>query len=183
MKPLIIYVEPSNINKWWVYVEQLLLDALKHSEGELNLDDVKLRLLSGESHLLVGLVDDIHQMVSCAFVTDTISYPQYRAIRVVLGAGEGMSDWIEPLTEKLEEGCATIGAEAIEFFGRPGFTKALKDYAEPKYTVMVRRIANVRWRRRQDNDSVPDQESMGSSRRRAGERCHTGLAGVGADPA
>jgi hypothetical protein len=181
MTPVILYVAPAGLGYWWPYIDPLLVSALKHSNGEMNLDDVKLNLLSGDMHLLVGVTDDIHDPAMCICVSTVVVYPQYKALRTVLAAGPGFHEWIGPVIEKLEQGCATIGADTLEMFGRPGFIKALKEYAEPKYTVMVRRVNHVR-RRRDEVDTDVQQDPVGTRGGRPHQRCDTGVPGVGADP-
>lgn len=123
----------------------LLQSAVRQGQGEQTLQDVWKEIWKGESMLLVVLSGD-HEL-RAALTVKKITYPSFDALRIVLGGGEGLREWAPVALEKLEEECAIIGASQIEFFGRPGFARALKDMGTPAYTVMVRKVSDERRRR------------------------------------
>jgi len=167
-----IYNIPTDaVGLWLPIADPLLERALSFNGGEMELDDVHRELREGGMWLLVGCTEDGPQ---AAFVCAVFDYHRQRIMRVVLAAGEPMEDWIEPLIEKLEEGCATIGAENIEFFGRPGFTRALKAYCSEQYTVMVRKVRDVQGRQADpDQYEQPVGARGGPDRGRGSPSCGT----------
>lgn len=142
---------------WWRLTEAqkgktiyLLSKAIEESQGEEGIEETLEEMRQGEYWLLCALEDD--GTVVAAFTVLQVAYSNFTALRVVLGGSmPGQMDrWLKPLIEKLEEGAATIGAAQLEIFGRQGFAKALRQYADVAYTVMVRKVSNGR--REQDQD-------------------------------
>jgi hypothetical protein len=142
---------------WWRLTEAqkgktiyLLSKAIDESQGEEGIDKTLEELRNGEYWLLCALESD--GTVVAAFTVLEVKYSNFTALRVVLGGSTPgqMNRWLKPLIEKLEEGAATIGAAQLEIFGRQGFAKALKQYADVAYTVMVRKVSNGRRKQNQD---------------------------------
>ena len=122
----------------WPQAATLLADPLSRA-GEMTLDDLLDRLLTDELRLLVG-TDTPAREVLAAFVLGVEEYPRMKSVRVILASGTPMADWLDPLIGAVEVICTTIGATSMELYGRPGWTRALRDRAHEQYTVMVRSV-------------------------------------------
>lgn len=105
-----------------------LEEALAHGQGEYSVEDILLAFARGEMQ--------IWEFPEGSFaVTKMVHYPRKRRLCVILYSGE-MSD------ERVEQFFAlakAAGADGIEAFGRPGWTRRLAKFgAKPAYTVMVK---------------------------------------------
>ena len=117
----------------WDDVEYSINQALKFSEGELESKDLITPLSEGDQNLWVALEDG---KIVASMVTEIISYPRKRILRVITlasNSGQGMDDWYEFLP--MVEGFAlSRGCSALEAWTRKGMARKLKDW---KHTYMV----------------------------------------------
>ena len=113
--------------------------AIEKSNGEYDLDDIADLIRDGYMYMLVATKE--HKIMA-VFLTEVIQYPRKTAIRLSLGAGEGMDEWAKPLYETMVAGAQNIGAELIEVQGRPGWGRFLKQFGcEDKYHIVTKEVA------------------------------------------
>lgn len=115
---MISHVIREHIPIIWRDVEGFIDRALSHAFGEFDRFDVLQYLMSGDMQLWVP--DDL----SGACVTRVLIYPRYKAVRVVLFAGDGaLKSWAIPMIERIEQWARDIGAKRLEELGRDGWAK------------------------------------------------------------
>jgi len=123
----VLFVDKEDIDLVWDEVEPLVKVALKHSEGELLSEDLHPFLKEGEQQLWVAMEDG--SIIAC-MVTEVISYPRKRILRVItIGGkdGKGIDKWYGFLP--MVEGFALkAGCSSLEAWTRKGMARKLKDW-------------------------------------------------------
>ena len=133
----LLIVNPDDLDHVWHEVEPLIEKALVHSEGELYTEDV-LRLIFEEKQVLwVGMKDG---EIFCAGVTEIITYPRKRVLRIITFAtksGHDYEHW-KDFIEVIEGFGVRHRCSAIEAWTRKGLAKKLK--WDNEYSVITKDI-------------------------------------------
>ena len=124
------YVEQA-----WEYVEDYIADSLKHGVGEYTTDDIKQLCQSKQMQLWIKWDDE---EVKGAFVTQILNYPQMKILLVLLLGGNEFIKWRDEVDEVLLKFGKEHNCKFVEFFGRKGWTKFLKDI---NYKEQVRMLS------------------------------------------
>jgi len=124
------YVEQA-----WEYVEDYIADSLKHGVGEYTTDDIKQLCQSKQMQLWIKWDDE---EVKGAFVTQILNYPQMKILLVLLLGGNDFIKWRDEVDEVLLKFGKEHNCKFVEFFGRKGWTKFLKDI---NYKEQVRMLS------------------------------------------
>ena len=131
----VVLIQPGDLEVVWDEVVPLIDAALKYSEGELLSDDLVHPIKTGKMQLWVALSEG----VIAAMITEIITYPRKKVLRVITIAGKdglGMSKWYGFLP--LIEGFAlSNNCSSLEAWTRKGMAKKLKDW-EHKYMVITK---------------------------------------------
>ena len=117
-------IRPDHIDVIWTEVAPHIERCVPHSEGELEVEDFHQLLANGEMQLWIA-VDD--QEILAAMVTQIVSYPRKRILRIIAIGGGEMDRWL-PFLPGLEEWALENGATALECWGRKGWLKILEDW-------------------------------------------------------
>ncbi len=132
----VLLISPEDIDLVWDEAEPLIDSALKHSEGELISSDLIPIIKSGEQQLWVAIEDS---EIIASMVTEIISYPRKRILRVItIGGkdGRGIDKWYTflPLIEgfALKHGC-----KSLEAWTRKGMARKLNDWKN-SYMVITK---------------------------------------------
>ena len=132
----VVLVSSEDTEVVWEDSKPLIEGALKHSEGELMAEDLLPFIKNGEQQLWVAMEDG--EVIAC-MVTEVISYPRKRILRVItIGAkdGHGMDKWYTFLP--MVEGFALNNAcTSLEAWTRKGMAKKLTDW-KSSYTVITK---------------------------------------------
>ena len=86
----VVLIQPDDLEVVWDEVVPLIDAALKYSEGEILPEDLVQPLKTGKMQLWVAMSDG----VIAAMITEIVSYPRKRVLRVITIAGKdghGMS--------------------------------------------------------------------------------------------
>ena len=114
----------------WDEVEPLVQKALEYSGGKYHSDDILNGIANQDMQLWVAYDDRIKTIM----VTEILNYPRKKVCGILIVAGERIDDllWVDEITTKWaqEQGC-----DAIEFYGRAGWERKLKNYYKV-HTVM-----------------------------------------------
>ncbi len=130
-------IPKESIPDVWAALIPFIQKAIDRSDGEMNLDDVYIESILGTSQLWA--VHDGFETKAIG-VTRIILFPQKKICRVVLFSGNGLKQML-PLWPKFEAWAIKEGCESIEWFGRKGFVKVMKQYGyEAKYVVMRKHL-------------------------------------------
>ena len=142
---MIVYkAEPQYIDVLWPYVGPLLSKAIKHTIGEINLEDVKDWLKEEREQLWV-IVDEQDKEIIGALTTQIYIYPNQKHLHLHLcGAKPNtMYKWIGVWEKPVKEFCKKNNISYIETAGRDGWTRVLQSKGYKKYyTVYVKEIKN-----------------------------------------
>ena len=129
----VVLVTEDDIDFIWEECEPLIDSALKHSEGELTSSDVYEQLMNNSMQLWIAME---HGETIAAMITQVISYPRKRVLRVItLGGkdGSGLDRWYIFL-DMVEGFALKTGCTALEAWTRKGMVRKLKDW---KHSYMV----------------------------------------------
>ena len=119
-------LEPEDVAYVWEEVVPLLARVAPHTEGEMEPDDYIEPLTHGDMQLWV-VVENKH--VNAALVTQIISYPQKRILRLISLAGDNFQE-IKDFLEMVEVFALKNGCTALEMWGRKGWKKLLSDWKD-----------------------------------------------------
>ena len=119
-----VLVLPDEIETFWPQVKDQLARCTPHSEGELEPEDFKAFLTEGEMQLWLA-IDDGELLAS--MVTQVVTYPRKRILRIIAIGGGEMERWIHFLSG-LENWAMEQGCTALECWGRKGWLRVLEDW-------------------------------------------------------
>jgi len=131
----IALVNPEDVTYVWDDVLPLLNKALRHSEGELEPEDLIKHLDKGDLRMWVAMQDN--EMIAC-MVTEIISYPRKKIVRVITLAGKDMDSWYDFLP-MLEGYAVNNECSSLEAWTRKGMTRKLKDWKHA-YDIITKDI-------------------------------------------
>ena len=117
-------IRPDHIDGIWPDVEPHLERCVPHSEGELETEDFHQLLANGEMQLWLAMEDE---EILAAMVSQIVSYPRKRILRIIAIGGGEMKRWL-PFLPGLEEWALENGATGLECWGRKGWLKILDDW-------------------------------------------------------
>ena len=120
----VVLVDPDDIQCVWDEVAPLMDVALKHSEGELLTEDLIEHLDNDDLRLWVAMKND---KVIAAMITEIITYPRKKILRVITLAGKDMDLWYDFLPS-VEGYALSKQCSALEAWTRKGMTRKLKDW-------------------------------------------------------
>lgn len=124
------------IERVWPTAEPVLLKATELSNSDISL--VKENLLNSKAVLWVFAVDS--QFVGYG-VTEIKSRQNYSNLYVSFVAGDNMDFWLTPFIEELERYAKYFNLKQIEFAGRMGWMKTLKEFGfKPVYIAMTKDV-------------------------------------------
>ena len=109
----------------WDDVAPMLHRVKEHSEGELEIDDFLDHLTMGGMQLWIATED---KEIIMSAVTQIISYPQKRVLRVIALAGENFREVHDNCINMVEAFAIKNQCSALELWGRKGWKKMLPDW-------------------------------------------------------
>lgn len=110
-------VPVTHIHQTWDQVEEMLSSALVHSQGEYNIDQLKLMLAKGVQTLLVGVDEDNN--IKTAISIEWINHPNDRvAFITAIGGRTDKKGWQEFLDWVKANGGTKIQGAAYESVAR-----------------------------------------------------------------
>ena len=128
-------VNPEDITYVWDDALPLLNKALKHSEGELEAEDLIKHLDKGDLRMWVAMQDN--EIIAC-MVTEIITYPRKKIVRVITLSGKDMDMWYDFLPV-LEGYAVNNECSSLEAWTRKGMTRKLKDWKH-SYDIITKDI-------------------------------------------
>jgi|TARA_B100001123_G_scaffold31853_2_gene33475 hypothetical protein len=126
----IIRVSPNDVKTIWPHVKHHVDRCNEHSEGELTTQDFYNALIRREMQLWLA----VDETIKATMITQIITYPQKKILRIIAIAGDDMNEWL-PNLPLIEEWALSIGCSALECWGRKGWTKVLEDWKCSYYVL------------------------------------------------
>jgi len=138
-KPNLLIVNPNDIDQVWEDVKPLLDKALVHSDGEMLSSDILDLILDGREVLWVGIDNG---EIFCAGVTEVITYPRKKVLRIITFASKSGHDYElwKDFTDIIEGFGVRHECSSIEAWTRKGLAKKLK--WDNEYSVITKDIKN-----------------------------------------
>ena len=119
-------VQPEDVAYIWEEVAPLLDKVKEHTEGELETDDFLEPLTHGDMQLWMATEESD---VRAVMITQIITYPQKRVLRIISLAGEDFEE-IRSFHEMIEGFAVKLECTALEMWGRKGWKKLLPDWKD-----------------------------------------------------
>ena len=129
------FVPPDHVAAIWAYVLPHIEAAVDHSEGELLAEDVYAPLCMGDMQLWVVVQDTA---IVSSMITEIITYPRKRTLRVLSLGGRGLKKWYY-LFKEVEKFALYQECDSIEAWARKGFEKMLPDW-KSSYQVLTKEL-------------------------------------------
>jgi len=105
-------------------VKHLLKRAADESNGRYDTEDLVSGVVTFEYEL--WLVYDT-EGIKCILLTRPMHYPKKSFLEISFAAGDGYLQAIEVIVKTMKSYAATIECDGIEFRGRSGWSKVLKE--------------------------------------------------------
>jgi len=119
-------IHPEEVSHIWHEVSPLLSKVTRHTEGELEPDDFLEPLTHGDMQLWIA--QDNYKL-KAAMISQIITYPQKKILRLISLAGEDFED-IREFQEMVEAFAIRLECSALEMWGRKGWKKLLPDWKD-----------------------------------------------------
>jgi hypothetical protein len=135
----VIQIPPSEIPNVWTGVQSWLEAAIWHGNGELLTEDLYVCCLQSRMQLWISVNADY--VPHGALVTEVITYPRKRVVRIVALGGKSFKEWLPALEKTGDEWARKVGATAIEAMGRKGWLRFLRGTRfKEKYCFMIKEV-------------------------------------------
>lgn len=135
-------INTEDIDTLWPFVEDFLQSALDQGQGEFELEDIHLCLITGLMRLWIAY--DINGNIVASATTEIKQFPRKKVCFVVLLGGKDIDDWLHG-SLALEQWARENGADAIVAYTRRGLAKKLKDHGYREvYTVVQQDLVQRR---------------------------------------
>lgn len=114
----------------WEFIRQHLDKALVHSQGEWSANDILKKVLSDSKSFHIWEVTQDDKVVAIA-TTRIVYYNHYDVLRIFTLANVGDAKWTdyqEDALDKIAQVAKEVGLKRLEFIGRQGWERRLKDW-------------------------------------------------------
>ena len=112
----------------------MLARVTERSEGEMEPDDYLETLTQGAMQLWIATEEN---SITLAMVTQIISYPQKKVLRVIAISGEKFIEAHSQFNDMVEAFAIRVGCSSMELWGRKGWKKMLPDWKD-SYIVFTK---------------------------------------------
>ncbi len=131
---MIVSLVPSEYaDREWPHVADFLSKAVKTSGGRWDMDAVLAEVKAGQQHLFI-VYDEDKEETKAAWTSKFIDYPSSKALQTLFIGGSGYDEWIEEVNEFIKSWAEDNGCNFVEFTGRKGWERKLKDIGwTPEY--------------------------------------------------
>ena len=128
-------LDPEDVEYVWDKVEPILARVVSRSEGELETEDILDLVTEGRMQLWIVAED---KEIIAALVTQIITYPQKKVLRLVSLAGEDFNKF-KHFLDMVQSFAIRKGCTALELWGRKGWKKLLPEW-KSEYIVYTKDI-------------------------------------------
>ena len=129
-------VYPDEVPHVWDQIEPLLAKATPYSEGEVEAKDFAYLIINNEMQLWVSTED---KNIIAAMVTQIVSYPRKRVLRIVALGVKDLRKMQEKFEPVLELFAIKAGCSALEAWTRRGLLRLIKDWKQ-SYIIITKDI-------------------------------------------
>jgi len=134
----ILYTPQDHIDTVWLHARPHIEAGLSFGRGEYEPEDILADLHRGRMQL--WCIMEPHGMPG-AIVTQIISYPRKRAMRLTACGGERMQEWLKLAHDEIEAWARRQGVDFVEFYGRRGWLRIFSAYGfTPAYHAAIKEL-------------------------------------------
>ena len=127
-------IKPEDVACLWDDVGPMLQKVTERSEGEMEPDDYLETLTQGAMQLWIATEEN---SITLAMVTQIISYPQKKVLRVIAISGEKFIEAHSRFNDMVEAFAVRVGCSSMELWGRKGWKKMLPEWKD-SYIVFTK---------------------------------------------
>jgi len=121
---MIVAISQHLIDEVWLEVAPMLEKALEKNPGDLDLEDARKKLDSGEYLLLCAVDND---KILAAFAVELVE-ARRKTANIVLCGGEQMNDWLDDFMDTVKPLVREQGCEALTIMGRVGWQRKMRPF-------------------------------------------------------
>tara|TARA_R110000744_G_scaffold49781_1_gene108017 strand:+ start:1795 stop:2325 length:531 start_codon:yes stop_codon:yes gene_type:complete len=136
-------VPPNYIHTVWADVEGLLQGGADRTKGRWDIGSIYRSLTSGEQQLWVTFNQD--KDITNALTTELVQYPHKLSLAIQFAGGiedQTNSFILDHMLGKLENYAKDCGCHCLEFWGRKGFSRKLKQAGYEESLVFYEKDMN-----------------------------------------
>ena len=117
----VLHIDAKKLDEYWVLVEFMLREGLKHDGEPMNIEDLKEGIKEGAFQLftMFGSDDGTRYKVFGVFVTRIMILPNYKQCEVILLKGEKRELWQKEAAEAIEQLAVQNKCKRIAILARP----------------------------------------------------------------
>ena len=125
----ILYIDPTDLPRYWSLVQFMLAEGLKYDGNPMSLKELLKKLMTGEYQLFMmfGSDDGEKYKVFGCFVTRIQQLPNFRQVEVILLKGEKREYWQKEAALAIENLGRQHNCQRLAVLARPGW----KNFLEP----------------------------------------------------
>jgi hypothetical protein len=117
-------VPAEYVDTCWNKIEKFVQGAVEETEGRYTVENIYDMAKEGQHHLWVAYEGSDFK----GFVTTIVNtYPQRKILLMSFCGGEEFKSWKTPIISLLKRFAKDMGCDSIEAYGRPGWSKILKE--------------------------------------------------------
>lgn len=117
-------VPAEYVDTCWSKIEKFVQDAAEATEGRYTAENLYNMAKEGQHHLWVSY--DGSEFKGFV-ITSVNTYPQRKILSMSFCGGDEFESWKTPIISTLKRFAKDAGCDSIEAYGRPGWSKILKD--------------------------------------------------------
>ncbi len=123
----VLHIDAKKLDEYWVLVEFMLREGLKHDGEPMNIEDLKEGIKEGAFQLFMmfGSDDGEKYKVFGVFVTRVMVLPNYKQCEVILLKGDKRELWQDEAADTIEDFARSEDCKKIAVHARPGWRKFL----------------------------------------------------------
>ena len=118
-------VPAQYVDTCWSKLEGFIKNAAEYTYGRFAAEDLYKLVKADEHQLWVAFEGEDFKS---AVITNIVSYPQCRSLCIGFCGGQELETWVTPMLDTLKRYAKDMGCDSIEVFGRPGWSKILKNF-------------------------------------------------------
>lgn len=135
----IMNVPKERLFEVWHSLTPYLKDLEGITKGRMDVDDVLMDALSGDSKIWLIYSPSKRQTYAVA-VTKVIQYSKTKSVLMEFCSGTDRHLWFAKAESSLVEYAKSVGADMVEALGRKGFIKLLGDDWASEHVILTKRI-------------------------------------------
>jgi len=126
-------IQQKDLRTIWPAVAPLLAKAIAYSGGRYDLRALFEQIDEGRELLWVIYADG---PIRAVFTSRETLYPRRTLLTVDFCGGADVSEWAEPITERLRAFARDRGLDGVEFYGRRGWGRIMKPFGWQQSVVL-----------------------------------------------